>query len=234
MIIFDESSHTYTHQTTNERYISVTTLLSLYREEFDSDAHATRIAAKEGVSKEFILETWNNIKTTATDKGSKIHKILENYIKVGEVLPDYAWLYKTYEQTIRNTISNMVSVKSENLLYNEFYTIAGTADLIFDQGNYFTIGDFKTNKKFRFTSNFNEFLKSPVDHLTHCELNDYALQLSIYAYLHELNTGKKCKKLVIFYLKDDKIIPIHCNYLKSDVINLLNDYRLNKKAAIFP
>lgn len=229
MICFDEASHTYSHTETGEKYISVTTLLGRYKQEFDKDFHAARVAQREGVSKEFILETWSTINKASTDRGSKIHKLLENYIKVGEVIQGNEWLYKAYEKVISKTISKFQSVKTENLLYNTTFKVAGTADLIYDHGNFFTVGDFKTNKKFRFANDFYEFLKPPVDHLTHCELNDYALQLSLYAYMYELDTNKKCKKLVIYYLKDDSFVPIHCNYLKTDIKNILYDYSVVKK-----
>ena len=65
----------------------------------------------------------------------------------------------------------------------------------------------------------------PVDHLHTCEFNTYALQLSMYAYMHEQMTGKKCRKCVIFYLQEDRFVPYHINYLKADIINILNDYR---------
>ena len=94
------------------------------------------------------------------------------------------------------------TVLCENLMYNEDIKIAGTADLIYEhKGNEFTIGDFKTNKRFRFSSQYKEKMKLPVDHLDYCEFNTYALQLSFYAWLHEKQTGKRCRKCVIFYLR---------------------------------
>jgi hypothetical protein len=91
----------------------------------------------------------------------------------------------------------------------------------------FTIGDFKTNKKFRFSSPFGERMLEPVDHLHNCEFNVYALQLSMYAYMYEKQTGKKCRKCVIFYLKDDAFRAYHVNYLKADIEALFNYYKIN-------
>jgi len=89
----------------------------------------------------------------------------------------------------------------------------------------FTVGDFKTNKKFNFTSKYCESLLSPVEHLHNCEFNVYALQLSIYAYMYEKLTKKKCRGLVIFYLENGKWVSVSCNYLKNDVIAILSDYK---------
>ena len=228
MIIFDDKSHTYTNADTREKYISVTTLLGKYKTPFDKDKHSLRVAEREGVSQEMVLEMWEKENKRATDRGTKIHKLMENYVSFGEKSEDYDWLYKSYDKVISYSVDRFKKIYSENLLHNDEFKIAGTADLIYDHGDYFTIGDFKTNKKFKYSSDFNEHFKDPVDHLTYCEFNNYALQMSMYAYMYEITSGKKCKKIVVFYLKEDKWIPIHCNYLKSDIKNILSNYRQNK------
>jgi len=227
MIIFDEKSHTYTNANTDEKYISVTTLLGKYKTPFDKDKHSLRVAEREGVSQEMVLEMWEKENKRATDRGTKIHKLMENYVSFGERSEDYDWLYKSYDKVISYSVEKYKKIYSENLLHNDEFKIAGTADLIYDHGDYFTIGDFKTNKRFNYTSDFNEHFKDPIDHLLYCEFNNYALQMSMYAYMYEKISGKKCKKIVVFYLKEDKWLPIHCNYLKSDIKNILSHYKQN-------
>lgn len=224
MIIFDEKSHTYTNSKTEEKYISVTTLLSRYKQPFDKDKHSLRVAEREGVSQELVLEMWDKENKKATTRGTKIHKLMENYVSFGEEESDYKWLYKSYDKVVSYSIDKFKKIYSENLLSNDEYKIAGTADLIYDHGDFFTIGDFKTNKRFNFTSGFNDFFKTPVEHLPYCEFNNYALQMSMYAYMYEKTSGKRCKKIIVFYLDEDKWKPIHCNYLKSDIQNILNHY----------
>lgn len=228
MITFNEKLHSYTNDKTGTQYISVTTLLSKYKSPFDKDRHSLRVAEREGVSQEMVLEMWEKENKRATDRGTKIHKLMENYVSFGEKAEDYDWLYKSYDKVISYSIDKYKEIHSENLLFSHEYEIAGTADLIYDHGDYFTIGDFKTNKKFNFSSNFNDHFKDPIDHLPYCEFNNYALQMSMYAYMYEKISGKKCKKIVVFYLKEDKWQPIHCNYLKSDIKNILTHYRQNK------
>ena len=228
MIVFDEKSHTYTNKNTKEEYISVTTLLGKYKTPFDKDKHSLRVAEREGVSQELVLEMWEKENKKATDRGTNIHKLMENYVSFGGKEEDYSWMYKSYDKVVSYTVDKYKKIYCENLLYNHDFKIAGTADLIYDHGDYFTIGDFKTNKKFKFTSDFNEHFKTPVDHLLYCEFNNYALQMSMYAYMHEKISGKKCKKIVVFYLKEDKWIPIHCNYLKSDINAILTHYKQEK------
>ena len=225
IVNFDEASHTYTHKDKG-KFISVTTLLGQYKKKFDKHFHASRVAEREGVSKEMVLEMWEKEKNKACDRGTNIHKLLEDYISYGDMEDNYSWLYKTYNRAVDRHIDRHDKIHCESLLYNEDYNVAGMADLIFEhKKGEFTVGDFKTNKKFRFSSPFGERMLDPVDHLHTCEFNTYALQLSMYAYMHEQMTGQRCRKCVIFYLQEDRFVPYHINYLKADIINIVNDYR---------
>jgi len=229
MIVFDEKSHTYTNTESNNRYISVTTLLGKYKKPFDSDGHSKRVAEREGVTQEFVLESWKATTKTATDKGTKIHSLMEQFVKTGEVVDTYNYLYKSYDSLVSRVIGTYKKVHSEKLLFLHDYEVAGTSDLIYERKDDFIVADFKTNKQYRFNSDFNDYFKAPVEHLQTCEFNTYSLQLSLYAYMYEQESGKKCSKLVTFYLQEDKWIPYHSNYLKADVLNILKDYQFNQQ-----
>ena len=164
---------------------------------------------------------WEKEKVRACTRGTNIHKILEDYISYGDVEDNYGWLCKSYDKAAERSIDSFKNVLCENLLYDEEFKIAGTADLIYEHKNEFTVGDFKTNKKFRFSSPFCERLKDPVSHLHNCEFNLYGLQLSMYAYLYERMTSKRCRKCVIFYLKDERFLSYHVNYMKAEVEAIL-------------
>ena len=140
--------------------------------------------------------------------------------------------YKSFLKFDFNSIDSFKNVLCENLLYDEEYKIAGTADLIYEHKNEFTIGDFKTNKRFRFSSSYCERLKDPVSHLHNCEFNLYGLQLSLYAYLYERMTSKRCRKCVIFYLKDERFLSYHVNYMKAEVETILAS--MQKRGAEIP
>lgn len=226
-IIFDPKAHTYTHKATGEKLISVTTLLSKFKKPFDRDRHATRVANREGVPKEMVLEMWEDEKNKACTRGTEIHKLLEEYIKSGETVENYGWLFKSYDRAVERHIDKFDKILSETLVYDEMFKVSGTTDLIYEhKDNEFTLGDFKTNKKFKFSSPFREKMLKPLDHFHVCEFNTYALQLSMYAYMYEKLTGKKCRKCIIFYLNDDRFSGYHVNYLKSDVENLFKYYKL--------
>lgn len=231
MIKFDAGTHTYTNTETGRRYISVTTLLSKYKKPFDKELHSARVAKREGVSQELVLEMWKQENDRANEKGHKIHKLLEDYLTDGVVDPNYTLLYSTFKTQTDSRIGAYDEVLSEYKLYDHDHELAGTADLLFNhKDNTFTVGDFKTNKKFNFVNRFNETLLSPIEHLHNCEFNVYALQLSIYAYMYESITKKKCRGLVIFYLENGKWVSVSCNYLKNDVVAILEDYK--KKCSL--
>jgi hypothetical protein len=231
-ITFTEWNHTYTHNETGEKFTSVTTILGKYKKPFDSDSAATRVAKREGVSKEMVLEMWEKEKNKACDRGTSLHKLLEDYITIGEQVDDYGWLYKTYDRCAEYNVDRYKKVLCEQLLWNEELKVSGLADLIYEhKDGTFTIGDFKTNKRYRFSSDYNEWMLPPLDHLTVCEHSTYTMQLSIYAWLYEQLTGKKCRKLVIYYLKGDRFVAHHGNYMKAEVENLLKDFNAAREAA---
>jgi ATP-dependent exoDNAse (exonuclease V) beta subunit len=229
MIVFDEKSHTYTNTETGNRYISVTTLLGKYKKPFDSDTHSKRVAEREGVSQAFVLESWKETTKIATDKGTKIHNMMEQFVKFGETVESYNYLFKSYNKVVENVIGEYKKIHSEKLLALDEYEVAGMSDLIYERKDDFIVADFKTNKKYRFNTDFNDYMLTPVEHLSYCEFNSYALQLSLYAYMFERETGKKCSKIVTFYLNEDRWVPYHSNYLKTDILNILNDYRVNQQ-----
>jgi ATP-dependent exoDNAse (exonuclease V) beta subunit len=220
-IKFDEASHTYTHVDTDAPFISVTTLLGKYKQPFDRYGHSKRVAKREGVSQELVLEMWEEEKNRACTRGTDIHKILEDYISCGDVKDNYGWLCKSYDTAAERSIDSFKNVLCENLLYDEEHLVAGMADLIYEHKNEFTVGDFKTNKKFKFSSPYSERLKDPISHLHNCEFNVYGLQLSFYAYLYERMSGKRCRKCVVFYLQDDRFLSYHVNYMKAEVEAIL-------------
>ena len=231
-ITFTEWNHTYTHNETGEKFTSVTTILGKYKKPFDSDGAATRVAKREGVSKEMVLEMWEKEKNKACDRGTSLHKLLEDYITVGEQVDDYGWLYKTYDRCAEYNVDRYKKVLCEQLLWNEELKVSGLADLIYEhKDGTFTVGDFKTNKRYRFSSDYNEWMLPPLDHLTVCEHSTYTMQLSIYAWLYEQLTGKKCRKLVIYYLKGDRFVAHHGNYCKAEVENLMEDFNAAREAA---
>jgi ATP-dependent exoDNAse (exonuclease V) beta subunit len=234
MVRFEKERHKYFHIETGEEYKSVTTILGLYEPHFDSENIAKAVARKDGRTKEDVLAEWKHINQVANDKGNFVHNLLEKYLKCNRLYvpktPKEKKLLLGF-QKIEHQIDYGEEYYPEKILWNDEYKVAGMSDLIVkNDDEYFSIIDYKTNKKFNFYSPYNKHLLEPLSHLQDCQYTVYSLQLSIYAYLYEQISGLKCKRLIIGYLADSeeflfKIFPII--YLRNDVKILLNHYKEN-------
>lgn len=224
-VILDHENHIYTNTDTGEKYTSVTNFISLFKKPFDSDMWSKIIAKREGVSQQTILDKWKDVTKIACDRGTKIHLIMENWIKDKTVDKEYFDLAKSFTVKTSHIIRNDSVINSEILLHNHEYKLAGTADMIVENKNFFHVLDFKTNKAFDFHSKYNDYFYEPISHLSICKFNTYAIQLSIYAYMYELLSGKKCSGLTILYLSEYKgkrfWTDIPCNYMKDSVQSLM-------------
>ena len=229
-VILDHDTHTYTNTENGDVYTSVTTLINTYKKKFDSDKWSKVIAKREGTTQEQILNKWSEITTTAQNRGTNVHLIMENFVKHNKIEKGYEELVDSFVKKTIGVIKPDSKILSEELLYSHEYKLAGTADLIVENDDIFYVLDFKTNKKFNFTNKYNEYFYEPIDYLPQCEFTTYTIQLSIYAHMHEQLTGKKCGGLKIFYLREfsNKIFwqEYACIFMKPTVLSLLNDKKL--------
>lgn len=230
VLTFREDTHQYFNER-GEEYISATTFIKKFAPEFDQEGTAARVAAREGVTKEEISERWKQASEEACAYGTKIHLLMENYLKFGAVDPSYSSMYKSLDKILGRDGKDRDYIRSEYKLHNDEYMIAGTADLIIDVSDTeFLVGDFKTNKEIKFFDRFGGHLLEPVTHLSACNYNIYSLQLSLYGYFYGLETGKKCRNVFLMHCSDEtewKFIP--ANYMEYEVRAMLKKYNLNKR-----
>lgn len=241
MIKLIEETHTYVNdQAPNCVYTSVTTVLGNYKEKFDEDYHAQRVALREGVTKEEIIFKWREINRMANEYGTNLHQILERFLLApkrmysprDEFEKDVIQAFRLVCDVEGLNLLNNDNIKPEHIMSIEFTPekgIAGTADIIEDlPNNTFNVWDFKTNKKFEFENRYGEYLHFPVNHLTHCQYNDYTLQLSVYGVMYEHETGKKFNRGGLFYWdkysQTFRLIPIA--YMKREAEMIIEHYKL--------
>jgi hypothetical protein len=241
MIKLIAETHTYVNDKhPNVKYTSVTTMLGEYKEKFDEEYHATRVAERRGITKEMVIAEWREINRLANEYGTSLHEILEKFL----LSPGRLYSPRDeFEVSVINAFKTVCNdenlgllsndnVKPEYIMsieVNDFKGIAGTSDIIEDlPRNMFNVWDFKSNKKFNFENTYGEFLHFPVSHLTHCQYNDYALQLSIYGVMYERETGRRFNRGGLFYWdkysSTFKLIPI--NYMKRDAEMVIEHYKL--------
>lgn len=215
-VFLEPIAHKYIHRVTGKQYKSVTTTLTSIEPHFDSESVSLAIANQSdkvkqeryiGLSQEQILAFWKKLNDEANIYGTKVHNIVEKYLLANK------WLFPNnseeglFEQKVIKgynalNIDEGVAVWPERILFSEEYELAGTSDLIIDIDNvFFSVLDYKTNREFRFYNHYGyETLLEPFQYLQACEWSMYTLQLSVYAYLYELEYPKrKCRDITVLY-----------------------------------
>lgn len=210
MIRFNREAHSYCDE--NEiPYISVTTLIKKYSNEFDPTGEITeRYAKKNNLTVGEVKAKWEQIADISIKRGKSIHTAIENYFNGF----DYE-----YPEIINQVKSLKVlgTKKSEVMLHNAKFRLAGIADLIVSHNNRFDIYDYKTNKAFNYFNSYGQKLLYPLNHLDDCEYNKYALQLSLYGYL----LGNIRRLSILWINHDNKLTQIPVPFMKKEVEFLL-------------
>lgn len=233
-VTFDELQHKYFNKKTSIEYISCTTLIKKFCPEFDKQKLSSLVAKKQSRTQQDILDEWKRIAKESTDYGTLIHKCIEGYIKCK---PDYIdSKYKDitrigYDILIQN-LQPYTPVKSEMLLWNHEYQIAGQSDIVQMYTSktgetIINVADIKTNKKIEFGSDYNEDMLAPLQHLSHCNYHTYSMQLSTYAYmLQKMHPEAKINKMFLLHLdKANKWTIIPLPYMKLEVMAMLRKYK---------
>lgn len=238
-VYLEPIEHIYIHRDTEKHYKSVTTVIGLIEEEFETEAIAKAIENQNddkknqkyiGMSKNRIVDYWQEINDEANEYGTSVHELIETYIMKNK------WYFPKDEKE-KKILSefNKLNLElgrecyPERVLFSEEYEIAGTTDLLVDiDDDFFEIGDWKTNKKINFYSSFKKTLKPPFEYLQDCEYVVYTLQLSIYALLYEMESKKKCRQIWIGHWDRQKEVwtKIPIMYMKHEALKLLKHYKM--------
>lgn len=229
--IFNVGPHTYTDPKDGFEYTSVTRWVGQFKPKFDEDYWAEKIARRECVPVDVILEEWERIRVASQEFGTSVHKMLEVYLTTKKVTD------KKLEPILENFKALNVKFGKktffEKLVYNRKLGIAGTSDIIThnDDGKTFDVYDFKTNKKFRYDSEFEEELLEPLAGYPASEYYTYSLQLSMYAYLYQKMSGLAPRRLKVFWYQRYHNITyvdlrgewriINLPYLEEEIIRCL-------------
>lgn len=235
-VVFNTEDHSYFLG--KKRLTSVTTFLSKFKNEFNSDFYSKKSAEKEGVSQQEILDRWKAKAVKSTTIGTAIHKIFEdytlnNYAKVGDSFAfeidnlnaDYILDFEAKKKVSFRLLNDffetkrIIPMQSEVIVYNE--KLAGQIDLLAkDKSDNYYILDFKTNEKLE-TNNFGKYYKGDLNFLEESTMHTYCLQLSIYK---NLMKQYDVKKLFIIHITNENYQFIEVD----DFIEKFNLYHLIK------
>jgi len=234
-VYLEPVEHVYIHRETGEKFTSVTKIISSIEEHFDANAVAMAISRQSdnrkqekyvGMSKDDILLEWKRINDEANVYGTNVHELIETYLLKDKFFFPKEDFDKAVIQAYKDlNVDEGREVYPERIMFSQEYQLAGTADLMIDiDDEYFDIGDWKTNKEFNYHSKYGKTLLAPFDHLQDCQYSVYSLQLSVYALMYEMETGKKCRKIWVGYWDKEDLnlsyIPIM--YLKTEAQKLLD------------
>ena len=250
-VFLEPIEHKYHHRETGKIYKSVTTTLSSIEPHFDSEAVSLAITrqpdnAKQeryiGLNQQQILDFWQQLNDEANVYGTKVHDIVERYLLANKwYFPDETedgeFEQKVIEGYENLKIDEGIAVWPERILFSEQYELAGMSDLIIDIDEvFFDVWDWKTNREFNFFDQFGyKTLFKPFDHMQSCQWSVYTLQLSVYAYMYEMEfPGRKCRQICIGYWDKEKksFEKIQIMYMKHEAKKLIemHHYNLMKNA----
>lgn len=220
-IQFTASNHKYQSIDQDEKieWISVTSVISLFKESFDKESQALKSSKNKrskwyGMSVEDILNVWENNNAVALDLGTWYHNQREQDIiscdtigRLGLDIPVYSPIEQDGVKIAPD--QNLVEgIYPEHMVYLKSAGICGQADRVEVIANTLNIYDYKTNKEIKLESYKNwdgvkKKMSHPINHLDDCNYMHYALQLSIYMYIiikhnPNLNPGKIVLEHIIF------------------------------------
>lgn len=231
-VVLEPISHTYSDEIGRE-YKSVTRFINQFVPQFDFEQKSKNYAAKYGMNVEDVREKWTKKNKDSTDFGTRIHTLIENSINKKSV--DFGPFSKLVTLITDELVEQFTGkFVTESVIYDPINLIAGTSDLIVDNGDSFSVVDFKTNKQIKYTNDFDDkFLLKPISHLPNSEYFKYSLQLSFYAFFYNNLTGKKIDRLCFYWLKRTKAedyestagakwVRYNVPYLKEEVTACLN------------
>lgn len=239
-IYLDPATHTYYDREGTMKPISCSKFLEKFFPEFDRMKISAACAGKgkyAGMTQKEVLAQWDGSMVESQDHGNYIHNGLEHFGKNFTIKPGC----EEIEPMIRSVFADYVEYHtrySEEVLYTKF-GIAGTCDKLFfvssSANSAFDLEDFKTNLKkgIEFCPDAKvkeKFCKYPIEHLSNCNYTKYALQLSMYAYMVEELTGRKCRKLTIRFIPPDdpmQHVKIAVPYMKHEIHAMIHHWISN-------
>jgi hypothetical protein len=143
-------------------------------------------------------EEANRISTRASNRGTKVHKICENYLNneedyartnpahIHKTMPDSIAMFKSIQPLLDEHVNNIHAL--EIPLYSHHLKVAGRVDCIAEYDGKLSIIDFKTSGKLKEES----------------WIKGYFMQCSAYAVMYEERTGIPVSQIVIMIAVDSE------------------------------
>jgi len=201
MLSFEPQNHKYKSLDPNDTidWISVTTVISYFKQPFDSKAVAKKSSKNskkwQGLTPERIREIWKAEAKRATDLGTWYHDQREHDLVSCDTINRHEAILQVVKPIVNDKgykVSSSQKLLSgiypEHLVFLRSIGICGQSDLVEIAHGLIHITDYKTNKEIKMQSYVNwegisQKMNHPVSHLDDCNYFHYALQLSAYMYM---------------------------------------------------
>ncbi|MDR2118316.1 MAG: SPOR domain-containing protein [Tannerellaceae bacterium] len=225
-IRFYPEDHIYTID--GVQALAVSTVISKFFPVFDATHWSTIKAPQYMMTPEELKEKWRKDGEEAALKGTFLHKQIENYyLKQAFEKTDE---FHLFEQFVHEH-SHLQPYRSEWRIFDEWYKIAGTIDLIVRNNNHFEIYDWKRSKKIIDKISGNPITDNPwnqgiglLKDIPDTDYNHYCLQQSIYRYILETRYGIQVSNmyLVVLHPNYDTYYKVEVPYREDKVKEILN------------
>jgi len=226
-ITFQEKGHIY-NINGDTKYTSVTTWVKNKFEKFDSDKIIDTMMNSSkwtnnkyyGMTKSEIKQLWNKNGKEASEKGTQMHKLFEDYyneIKINEQSKTTTE-YKYFSEFLSDH-NKLTPYRTEWMVYDEDNKISGSIDMVFmNDDNTLSIYDWKRCKSIEKTSSFNKFSIDPkYEDIPDSNYWHYSLQLNMYRKILEEKYN--------YTIRDMFLVGIHPelhNTYKKIIVPILN------------
>jgi ATP-dependent exoDNAse (exonuclease V) beta subunit len=187
---FDPVAHRYTYE--SEPFISVTRFIQQFHKPFEQDYWSKKKAEQAGVPQDWILAEWKKLNDYANEVGTDTHQWIEDYFnKIWKPLPtnaDVIHRINKFNKIYAKQLFKLEPLKFEVRVFSPKWKIAGMIDSLFVYRGKIYILDWKTNKDFTDDNHQKgtyEKLLAPFQDYHKNHLNEYSIQLSMYALILE-------------------------------------------------
>ncbi len=217
---------------------SVTNVYQSLFEEFDEDSIIDTMLLRShlwteehkyyGMTKDEIKKLWKDNREDSLEKGIKLHKQIEDYYnKTLDIIPDTTEFsyFLNFEEDICDI---MDPYKTEYMIYDKEYKVAGTVDMIFSlRGtDKYVIYDWKrTKKNICHEPHYGKTaIPEFVSHLEDTPYVRYSLQLNMYKYILEKNYNISIDGvyIAVFYPENENYRKIEALDLQTEVEDIFN------------
>lgn len=238
-IAFDEEAHKYLHpkdETGNAEYVSVTTLIERFFP-FDLKRYIERKAEEENRTEEDVLDEYLLIRDEAAEKGTTLHKHIENFLNGAEFDSDskeFEMFLDFYKKEIKKR--NLIFLEAEKIIFSNKYNVAGTIDCLFKKpdSNELVMFDWKRSKKLVIKGSGEPDKRGyPIEIYGLTNLNNgsyyrYCLQQNIYKHILETEYSMKISSmhLVVLHENYPKYYPVKVPKLKRETNIILNSLKV--------